>query len=135
MNHYSIDLPGNRWLNPCLNADGSENDIFISYDDERACAAKVTYARDHHLGGLMIFDLGNGYRPFQSAGEQDPLLKTIKKSLFKEPITTIQPWRCAWTRVSRVERRRRTPVKRLELGPLDTKLGNHPMNHHNLSLA
>ncbi|EEF58525.1 Chitinase-like protein [Pedosphaera parvula Ellin514] len=60
---------------------GSANDRFISYDDEHACQAKVSYARNRGLGGVMIFDLGNGYRPTQPVGKRDPLLQAIKQAL------------------------------------------------------
>jgi chitinase len=64
-----------------IDASGSENDKFISFDDERSCATKVQYAREHKLGGIMIFDLGNGYCPTQPPGQRDPLLQSVKKAL------------------------------------------------------
>lgn len=39
------------WL---YNADGQ---VMISYDDAESIAAKAAYVRDHHLGGLMIWEL------------------------------------------------------------------------------
>jgi chitinase len=60
---------------------GSANDKFISYDDEHTCQAKVTYARTRGLGGLMIWELGQGYWATQPAGQRNPLLQAIKQSL------------------------------------------------------
>lgn len=54
---------------------------FISYDDERACQAKVRYARDQRLGGVMIWQLAHGHLPGQPAGQRDPLLRAIQKEM------------------------------------------------------
>ncbi len=51
---------------------------FISYDDERLCAEKVTYARRRGLGGVIIWELGDGYRPNQPPGRRNPLLQAVK---------------------------------------------------------
>jgi chitinase len=59
---------------------GSTNDMFISYDDEHACQAKVSYARNKGIGGVMIWELGEGYRPSQPAGKRDPLLQAVKQA-------------------------------------------------------
>jgi autotransporter-associated beta strand protein len=61
---------------------GSTNDHFISYDDEHTCQAKVIYARSRGIGGVMIWELGEGYRSSQPAGERDPLLQAVKRALF-----------------------------------------------------
>lgn len=60
---------------------GSANDKFISYDDIRACQSKVSYARNRGLGGVMIWELGTGYRSTQPEGQRDPLLQAIKQAL------------------------------------------------------
>jgi chitinase len=57
------------------------NDIFLSYDDEHTCQAKVSYARNQHLGGVMIWELSQGYRDTQPAGQRDPLLQAVKQAL------------------------------------------------------
>ncbi len=51
---------------------------FVSYDDERLCAGKVVYARQRRLGGVIIWELGDGYRPNQPPGERNPLLQAVK---------------------------------------------------------
>ena len=54
---------------------------FVSFDNEQACQAKVQYARDHALGGLMIWQPAHGHRLDLPAGERDPLLQAIKQSV------------------------------------------------------
>jgi chitinase len=58
-----------------INNSGSANDRFISYDDERACASKVSYARNRGLGGVMIWELAQDH----TAGP-DPLLQAVKEA-------------------------------------------------------
>lgn len=65
--------------------------MFISYDDEHACQAKVSYARNRRLGGVMIWEIGQGYRPTQPSGQRDPLLQAVKQALVATPeLTGIQ---------------------------------------------
>ena len=66
--YLSIDRPG------------STNDNFISYDDASACRAKVAYAKQKGLGGLIIWELGGGYRGDQPAGQRDLLLQSVKQA-------------------------------------------------------
>ena len=68
---------------------GSTNDKFISYDDEHSCQVKVSYARNRQLGGVMIWELGEGYRTNQPAGKKDPLLQAIKTSLATPRLTGV----------------------------------------------
>jgi chitinase len=53
------------------------NDLFISYDDPRACQCKVSYVRNRGLGGIMIWELAQDYVPGQPA----PLVQAIKGAL------------------------------------------------------
>jgi chitinase len=69
---------------------GSANDKFISYDDEHTCQAKVSYARNRHLGGVMIWELGQGYRTTRPAGQRDPLVAAIKQALATPGVTAIR---------------------------------------------
>jgi len=74
-----------RWHKPAraayLSIDnaGSENDSFISYDDEASCKEKIAYVKKKGLGGIMIFELGGGWRPGTLI--PDSLLKTINESV------------------------------------------------------
>jgi chitinase len=67
--YLSIDLPG------------SPNDKFISYDDPTACRAKVAYVKRNGLGGLIIWELGGGYRSDQPVGQRDLLLQSVKQAI------------------------------------------------------
>jgi chitinase len=65
---------------------GSSNDKFISYDDPRTCQSKVSYARNRHLGGVMIWELAQDHH----AGQPDPLLQSIKQAFATPGETAIQ---------------------------------------------
>jgi chitinase len=53
---------------------------FLSYDDDTLCAKKITYVRQQGLGGVIIWELGEGYRDSQPKGKQDALLQAIKRA-------------------------------------------------------
>ncbi|HSP41343.1 MAG TPA: glycoside hydrolase family 18 protein, partial [Luteolibacter sp.] len=67
--YLSIDMPG------------SADDKFITYDDPTACRAKVWYSSQRGLGGVMLFELGGGYRPDQPDGQREPLLQAVKQAV------------------------------------------------------
>ncbi|MFI5251259.1 MAG: glycosyl hydrolase family 18 protein [Bacteroidota bacterium] len=69
VSYLSIDNPG------------SANDKFISYDDEITCYKKINYARTKGIGGVILWELGGGYRANMPAGYRDPLLQAVKKSV------------------------------------------------------
>jgi chitinase len=60
-----------------IDSTGSTNDMFVSYDNERTCQTKVSYARNRHLGGVMIWELAQDHH----AGQADPLLQAVKQAL------------------------------------------------------
>ena len=66
------------------------NDMFISYDDAHACQAKVSFARNLHLGGLMIWELSQDYFSTQPVGQRTPLTSTLNQALATPYIRTIQ---------------------------------------------
>jgi chitinase len=76
--YLSIDKPG------------SADDRFISYDDEHTCQAKVGYAREHGLGGIMIWQLGQGHRSDQPAGLRDPLVQAIQRAFISSNATDLR---------------------------------------------
>ena len=55
----------------------ASNDMFISFDDQRSVAAKVSYARNRGLGGFIIWELSQDHQ----ANKPDPLLQSIKQTL------------------------------------------------------
>jgi chitinase len=62
------------------------NDMFVSYEDPRACQAKVSYARNHGLGGVMIWELAQDHQ----SGKPDPLLQAVKQALASPGAIAIQ---------------------------------------------
>jgi len=68
----------------------ASNDMFISYDDTHACQAKVSYARNLHLGGLMIWELSQDFFPTQPVGAREPLTAALKQALATPKIAGIQ---------------------------------------------
>ncbi len=65
------------------------NDQFISFDDEHSCQAKISYARNRFLGGLMIWELGQAYFAGRPADQRAPLLQAIKDSVATPRFTAV----------------------------------------------
>ncbi len=59
----------------------SANDQFISYDNATTAQSKVNYVKSNGLGGMIIWELGAGYRSNMPAGQQQPLLEAIKAAV------------------------------------------------------
>jgi len=68
---------------------GSSNDKFISYDDETTSYEKIKYIRNKGMGGLIIFELGGGWRP--GAPVPDNLLQAVKSAAWGSPNSVPQP--------------------------------------------
>jgi len=68
----------------------ASNDMFISYDDTEACQTKVSFARNLHLGGIMIWELSQDYSASQPAGHRTPLEAALKQALATPDFTGIQ---------------------------------------------
>lgn len=62
------------------------NDMFISYDDQRTCQSKVSYARNRGLGGVMIWEIAQDHQ----AGQPDPLLQAVKQALATPGLINLQ---------------------------------------------
>ena len=67
----------------------ASGDMFISYDDTHACQAKVSYARNQHLGGVMIWELSQDYDSTQPASQRAPLMTAFKQALATPNISAI----------------------------------------------
>lgn len=82
VNYFSVNRywwdDGARVPYLMIDEPGSSDDKFISYDDENSCIMKVGYAKEKGLGGVMIWELSQGYQPI---GHQAPLLSSIKAAL------------------------------------------------------
>ncbi|MBI1753820.1 MAG: hypothetical protein HY014_18440 [Acidobacteria bacterium] len=54
---------------------------YLTYEDERSIAAKGNWARAQGLGGVIIWTISEGYLPWRTTGEKDPLMKVVKAAL------------------------------------------------------
>jgi hypothetical protein len=62
------------------------NNIFLSYDDQRTCQAKINYVRNHNLGGVIIWELAQGHQ----GGQSDPLMQALKQALATPGLSSLQ---------------------------------------------
>jgi chitinase len=82
---HGAAVPGYHW-DPKTQAaylsvrSGPDGAQFVSYDDARSARAMVDYVREKGLGGMVVWDLGAGYRPDLPAGRRDELLQAVKKA-------------------------------------------------------
>jgi len=54
---------------------------YISYDDEQSIAEKGAYVKANGLGGVIQWELNEGYLSSAAAGQRNPLLKAIAASV------------------------------------------------------
>jgi chitinase len=60
-----------------IDKDGSANDEFISFDNEQTIRSKAEYVRKKGLGGVILYELGGGYRRNLPLAYRDLLLQTV----------------------------------------------------------
>ena len=75
-NLYHWDVSAQSAYLGITNATPAKN-IFLSYDDQRTCQAKVSYARNRGLGGVMIWELAQDH----TSNQTDPLLQAVKAAV------------------------------------------------------
>ena len=56
---------------------------YISYDDEQSIAEKGAYIKSKGLGGVIQWELNEGYLPAAAAGQRNPLLKAIHDTVLQ----------------------------------------------------
>ena len=61
-----------------IDKQGSADDKFISYDDETTCRKKIEYVKAKGLGGVILWELGGGWRP--KTNPPDKLLQAVKEA-------------------------------------------------------
>ncbi|MBN2092650.1 T9SS type A sorting domain-containing protein [candidate division KSB1 bacterium] len=66
-----------------IDREGSANDEFWSYNDEKSCEAKVEFIRANGLGGLIIWELGSGYLSLKPVGARLPQLSAIHDAIMQ----------------------------------------------------
>ena len=84
-NRYHWDASAQAAYLSITNSDPTKN-IFLSYDDERTCQAKVSYVRNRRLGGVMIWALGQDYQ----SGQPEPLLEALQQALITPGSVSLQ---------------------------------------------
>jgi chitinase len=88
LREYEYSHPAYHWDDKAQAAylsieDGSPGGgKFVSYDNEVAARKKVEYAQRKGLGGVIIWELGGGYRDSQEKGRRDLLLQAVKRAAF-----------------------------------------------------
>ncbi len=63
---------------PYLSISSGTRNLFVSYENERSIAAKLAWVRSRGLGGVIVWELGGGWRAGQPLGQRDPLLQAVK---------------------------------------------------------
>jgi chitinase len=87
---YDESSPGYHWDDSAqaaylsVEANGSSGAQFVSYDNEVTAAKMIQYVRTKGLGGLIVWDLGAGYRVDQPLGRRDLLLQAVKRGRLGE---------------------------------------------------
>jgi chitinase len=71
------DIAKVPWLG---GTDSRGNKFFISYDDSLSVTAKVAYAKNLNLSGIMVYELWSGNLPSNPPNERDPLLHAVKRA-------------------------------------------------------
>ena len=61
-----------------LDGPGASGDRFVSIDNEQTIYSKLQYTFDKGIGGVIIWELGGGYRADAPAGFKDLLLQAVK---------------------------------------------------------
>ncbi len=83
---YDEDSPGYHWDDTAqaayLSIEGATpaDAQFVSYDNETTAAKMIRYARSKGIGGVIVWDLGAGYRTDQPDGRRDLLLQAVKRA-------------------------------------------------------
>jgi chitinase len=54
---------------------------YVSYDDEQSIAEKGAYVKAQGLGGVIQWELNEGYLSTAPAGQRNPLLMAIRNSV------------------------------------------------------
>jgi GH18 family chitinase len=83
---YDENSPGYHWDDAAqaaylsIEGAGPADAQFVSYDNEVTAAKMVQYVRSKGIGGLIVWDLGAGYRADQPEGRRDLLLQAVKRA-------------------------------------------------------
>ena len=59
-------------------ATGPAGCSYISYDDAQSIATKASYVKASGLGGVIVWEIAEGYLPNAAAGSRDPLMEATR---------------------------------------------------------
>lgn len=83
---YDANSPGYHWDSKAqaaylsIEGESPEDAKFISYANEVTAAKMIQYVRNMGIGGLIIWELGAGYRADQPPARRDTLLQAVKQA-------------------------------------------------------
>lgn len=60
-------------------ARGPEGCTFVSYEDERSILEKGAYVKQRGLGGTIVWNINEGYRPSLPTAQRDPLMSALRQ--------------------------------------------------------
>lgn len=64
-------------------AQGPEGCTYISYDDEQSIAEKAAYLKSEGLGGVIQWEINEGFIPQAAPGATNPLLTAIRDNILR----------------------------------------------------
>jgi chitinase len=62
---------------------GPEGCSYISFENARSIRAKGNYVKARGLGGTIVWNVNEGYLPYRSAGQRNPLLVATRRSFLE----------------------------------------------------
>jgi chitinase len=87
---YDPNSPGYHWDDSAqaaylsIDGKGPADAQFVSYDNEVTAGKMIRYVRSKGIGGLIVWDLGAGYRADQPEGRRDLLLRAVERARLGE---------------------------------------------------
>jgi chitinase len=60
---------------------GPKRCTFVSYENERSITEKAQYIKNQGLGGMILWNINQGYVPSRPQGQRNPLLQATRKTL------------------------------------------------------
>jgi chitinase len=62
---------------------GPEGCTYVSFENARSVRAKGNYVKARGLGGTIIWNINEGYLPYRTAGQRNPLLAATRQSFLE----------------------------------------------------
>lgn len=75
----ALRTEGNTWWGQPGVSGGQK--FFATYENPRSVREKVRWAQDHHLGGIMVYDLTMDWDGSKPKDQHDPLLSAIREAI------------------------------------------------------